>query len=71
MSRFGGRATRPTPLRQAYDATTLAAIETDQTLDKVFATLTGRTIAVVTANNGKPIGVLKRSDLLEYLAHSR
>jgi hypothetical protein len=71
LSRFGGSATRPTPLRHAYDATTLAAIETDQTLDTVFATLTGRMIAVAIANNGKPIGVLKRSDLLEYLAHQR
>jgi hypothetical protein len=71
LSPFGGSATRPTPLRHAYDATTLAAIETDQTLDTVFATLTGRMIAVAIANNGKPIGVLKRSDLLEYLAHQR
>jgi cystathionine beta-synthase len=49
----------------------LAAIEADQTLDEVFATLTGRTNAVVVANQGKPVGVLTRSDLLEYLAHQR
>jgi cystathionine beta-synthase len=49
----------------------LAAVETDVTLDEVFATLTGRTNAVVIANNGKPVGVLTRSDLLEYLAHQR
>jgi cystathionine beta-synthase len=49
----------------------LAAVEADQTLDEVFATLTGRTNAVVVAAEGKPIGVLTRSDLLEYLAHSR
>jgi cystathionine beta-synthase len=47
----------------------LAAVETDVTLDEVFATLTGRTNAVVIANKGKPVGVLTRSDLLEYLAH--
>jgi cystathionine beta-synthase len=47
----------------------LAAVETDVTLDEVFATLTGRTNAVVIANNGRPVGVLTRSDLLEYLAH--
>ena len=49
----------------------LAAVEADQTLDEVFATLTGRTNAVVVASRGKPIGVLTRSDLLEYLAHQR
>jgi cystathionine beta-synthase len=49
----------------------LAAVEADQTLDQVFATLTGRTNAVVVATDGKPVGVLTRSDLLEYLAHQR
>ena len=49
----------------------LAAVEADQTLDEVFATLTGRTNAVVVARAGKPVGVLTRSDLLEYLAHQR
>jgi cystathionine beta-synthase len=49
----------------------LAAVEADQTLDEVFATLTGRTNAVVVAHAGKPVGVLTRSDLLEYLAHQR
>jgi predicted transcriptional regulator len=43
----------------------------DQTLDEVFATLSGRTNAVVIAERGKPVGVLTRSDLLEYLAHQR
>ncbi len=49
----------------------LAAVETDITLDEVFATLTGKTNAVVIASRGKPIGVLTRSDLLDYLAHQR
>jgi cystathionine beta-synthase len=49
----------------------LAAVEADQTLDEVFATLTGRTNAVVVAHQGKPVGVLTRSDLLEFLAHQR
>src|SRR5215213_8211531 len=49
----------------------LAAVEVDQTLDEVFATLTGRTNAVVVARGGRPVGVLTRSDLLEYLAHAR
>jgi cystathionine beta-synthase len=49
----------------------LAAVEGDQTLDEVFATLTGRTNAVVVAHRGKPVGVLTRSDLLGYLAHQR
>ena len=34
-------------------------------------TLTGRTNAVVVARDGRPVGVLTRSDLLEYLAHNR
>jgi cystathionine beta-synthase len=49
----------------------LATIEAAQSLDEVFATLTGGTNAVVVAAAGRPIGVLTRSDLLEYLAHRR
>ena len=49
----------------------LAAVESRQTLDEVFATLTGRTNAVVVADEGRPVGVLTRSDLLEYLAHAQ
>jgi cystathionine beta-synthase len=49
----------------------LAAVDVQDTLDQVFATLTGRTNAVVVSRAGKPVGVLTRSDLLEYLAHSR
>jgi cystathionine beta-synthase len=49
----------------------LAAIEVDQTLEEVFSTLTGQRNAVVVARDGRPVGVLTRSDLLEYLAHNR
>src|SRR5213083_1910316 len=49
----------------------LAAVDTTQSLDEVFSTLTGRTNAVVVADSGKPVGVLTRSDLLEFLAHQR
>src|SRR6266699_3151432 len=49
----------------------LAAVDAEQTLDEVFATLTGRTNALVIASKGKPIGVLTRWDLLDYLAHQR
>jgi cystathionine beta-synthase len=49
----------------------LGAIEVSATLDEVFATLTGGTNAVVVAREGKPIGVLTRSDLLEFLAHTK
>jgi cystathionine beta-synthase len=49
----------------------LAAVEITQTLDEVFSTLTGRTNAVVVARDGRPVGVLTRSDLLEYLAHNK
>jgi cystathionine beta-synthase len=49
----------------------LATIEADETLNEVFATLRGRTNAVVVARGGRPVGVLTRSDLLEYLAHNQ
>jgi len=49
----------------------LAAVDASQTLDEVFSTLTGRTNAVVVAQGGRPVGVLTRSDLLEFLAHQR
>jgi cystathionine beta-synthase len=47
-----------------------AAIDVGESVESVFARLTGRTNAVVVAREGKPIGVLTRSDLLEYLAHN-
>jgi len=50
----------------------LAAIDAGEPLDEVFSTLTApRTNAVVVAREGKPIGVLTRTDLLEFLAHRR
>jgi cystathionine beta-synthase len=49
----------------------LAAVEAGVTVDDVFSTLTGGTNAVVVAREGKPVGVLTRSDLLEFLAHRR
>src|SRR4249919_1886666 len=49
----------------------LAAVEASATLDEVFATLTGGGSAVVVAREGKPVGVLTRSDLLDFLAHNR
>ena len=49
----------------------LAAIEASATFEDVFATLTGGTNAILVAREGKPVGVLTRSDLLEFLAHRR
>jgi cystathionine beta-synthase len=49
----------------------LAAVDCSQSLDEVFETLTSRGNAVVVARGGTPVGVLTRSDLLEYLAHTR
>jgi cystathionine beta-synthase len=49
----------------------LGAVETHDSIEEVFARLTGRTNAVVVARSGKPVGVITRSDLLEYLAHNR
>jgi cystathionine beta-synthase len=49
----------------------LAAVEAEESLDEVFSALSGGSQAVVVANRGTPAGMLTRSDLLEYLAHSR
>jgi cystathionine beta-synthase len=49
----------------------LAAVDSSQSLDEVFETLTSRGNAVVVARGGTPVGVLTRSDLLEYLARTR
>src|SRR5262245_16442584 len=47
----------------------LATIDASASVDEIVAALTGRTNAVVVAEHGRPIGVVTRSDLLEYLAH--
>ncbi|HVP74432.1 MAG TPA: cystathionine beta-synthase [Gaiellaceae bacterium] len=49
----------------------LATIEASATFEDVFGTLTGGTNAILVARDGKPVGVLTRSDLLEFLAHRR
>ena len=49
----------------------LATIEATASVDEIVAALTGRTNAVVVAEGGRPVGVVTRSDLLEYLAHRR
>ena len=49
----------------------LASVETGESLDQVYAELSGRTSAVVVATAGRPSAILTRSDLLEYLAHRR
>jgi cystathionine beta-synthase len=49
----------------------LPAVDEDDSVDDVFADLTGPGAAVVVLRAGKPAAVLTRSDLLEYLAHSR
>jgi cystathionine beta-synthase len=47
----------------------LATVEADASVDEIVTALTGGTNAVVVAEDGKPVGVVTRSDLLEYLAH--
>jgi cystathionine beta-synthase len=49
----------------------LATVEASASVDEIVAALTGRTNAVVVAEDGRPVGVVTRSDLLEYLAHTR
>src|SRR5581483_8860616 len=47
----------------------LAAVDEGASIDAVFAALTDRSNAVLVAREGRPVGVVTRSDLLEYLAH--
>jgi cystathionine beta-synthase len=49
----------------------LPAVEIDESVDTVFADLSAGNPAVVVARSGRPVGVLTRADLLEYLAHGR
>ena len=49
----------------------LAAVDMTDSLDQVFADLSGPSAAVVVAAAGRPTAILTRSDLLEYLAHQR
>jgi predicted transcriptional regulator len=49
----------------------LAVVDSDETIDEVFARFTDGSPAVVVARAGRPAGMLTRSDLLEYLAHHR
>jgi cystathionine beta-synthase len=49
----------------------LATVEADASVDEIVTALTGGANAVVVGDGGKPVGVVTRSDLLDYLAHSR
>jgi cystathionine beta-synthase len=49
----------------------LATVEADANVDEIVTALTGGTNAVVVADGGRPLGVVTRSDLLDYLAHRR
>jgi predicted transcriptional regulator len=47
----------------------LTTIDAEASVDEIVTALTGGTNAVVVADRGQLIGVVTRSDLLEYLAH--
>jgi cystathionine beta-synthase len=47
----------------------LATVEADASVDEIVTALTGGTNAVVVTDAGSPVGVVTRSDLLDYLAH--
>jgi cystathionine beta-synthase len=49
----------------------LAAVDSGASIDDVFAELTGAGAAVVVGHGGKPLAILTRSDLLEFLAAKR
>ncbi len=49
----------------------LATIESSASMDEIVSALTAGTNAVLVAHEGRPAGVVTRSDLLEYLAQTR
>jgi cystathionine beta-synthase len=49
----------------------LATVDVRATLDEVFSDLSGTSSAVVVAAAGRPVAILTRSDLLEFLAARR
>jgi cystathionine beta-synthase len=49
----------------------LPAVEIGASVDTVFADLSAGNPAVVVARGGRPVGVLTRADLLDYLAHQQ
>jgi len=49
----------------------LATVDVTDSLDQVFADLSGPSAAVVVASAGKPAAIITRSDLLEFLSHQR
>jgi cystathionine beta-synthase len=49
----------------------LPAVEIGASVDTVFADLSAGNPAVLVARGGRPVGVITRADLLEYLAHER
>ena len=49
----------------------LPAVEAGESVDTVFAGFSGGSPAVVISRGGRPVAVLSRADLLEYLAHQR
>jgi cystathionine beta-synthase len=49
----------------------LPAVDADASLDEVYEGLSGPAAAVVVASDGRPTGILTRSDLLEFLAARR
>jgi cystathionine beta-synthase len=49
----------------------LPAVEADASVDQVYEGLSGGSGAVVVVSDGRPAGILTRSDLLEFLAARR
>jgi predicted transcriptional regulator len=47
----------------------LPLVDAGATLDEAFALLSGATTALVVVRGGRPVGIVTKLDLLEYLAH--
>ena len=49
----------------------LPLVALDASLDQAFALLSGDAAAVIAIRADRPVGVVTRADVLEYLAHRR
>ena len=47
----------------------LPLVAVDASLDQAFALLSSEATAVIATRGDRPVGVLTRTDVLEYLAH--
>ena len=49
----------------------LPQVDADASLDEAFALLSGAAPALVAVRAGRPVGIVTKLDLLEYVSHHR